>query len=210
MRGEEEAIRVLHAQTPMLPKVHGPFVNGVLLGEGSFSDEERKQVTLRIIDATLKSVPVSLVRQKRAGNPGAAAELKRRMRSALAWRAAAWRPSKSGWTRQRGFKPPETEKGTERKLQELDFPSSDNPIEVRMEMLEDFDAEMKVTLGAQEHRLVMIDEEKVALEPTDQLRSEWLPPFFDGKESRIGGKYKINKVENEVRKQMHLQIEKEL
>ena len=63
-------------------------------------------------------------------------------------------------------------------------------MEVRIELVGNFDAVFKVALGNQEHRLVMIDEETVVFEPEDQQvgASEWLPPFFDGKESRIGGK----------------------
>ena len=79
-----------------------------------------------------------------------------------------------------------------------------------METLEDIGNEMKVKLGTQEHRLVLADDETIVLEASQEPGGGWLPPFFDPKESRIGGKYKMNKVENEVRKLLHLQTEKEM
>ena len=75
-----------------------------------------------------------------------------------------------------------SDKEAEQKLEGFDFPSSDNPMEVRMELVEDLDEEFKSALGTQEHRLVMLDEKTLVLEPKCQQgeSSEWLPPFFDG------------------------------
>ena len=116
----------------MLQTVFGPFGPrgaGILLGEGP-DDKDRKQLTERIIDATLKSVPLFLVRQKRLGDPWAAEELTRRVQSSIAWRAVVWASAPNAFTGQRGFASPQTEEGTDRKLQEMDFPTSDSPLEV--------------------------------------------------------------------------------
>ena len=89
---EEAAINAMHAQIPQLQTVAGSWGQGVLLGQAPYNDVAGKQTAQRIIDCTLKSIPLHLARNKRYGLPDGAETLRRRIRHELAWRAILWQP----------------------------------------------------------------------------------------------------------------------
>ena len=76
-----------------------------------------------------------------------------------------WRPTKGKWAGQRGLRPPASDWEADEKLDELEYPTSDAPLEVRLQLVQDLDRVTTLPPEKHNHGLVWLEDEIAVFEP---------------------------------------------